>query len=112
MARTKADKTPKPATAKRVRKRTSAAKLVTTPPAPSTAKGTAKVRKTVTLDSDVVAELERRGGSASAQLNEFARRCLDWDKRQEQILAMVVEYEAEFGEIPEADVQRWEEILS
>lgn len=71
-----------------------------------------KARRTVTLDMDVVAELESRDGSVSAQLNEWARRGMEWDQRQAQILELVAEYEAEFGEIDEADVKRWEEVLS
>lgn len=80
----------------------------------STASGriVTKARRTVTLDIEVVAELERRGGSVSAQLNEWARQGMQWDQRQAQILELVAEYEAEFGAIDEADVARWEERLA
>lgn len=71
-----------------------------------------KARKTITLDEDVLRELESRDGSVSAQVNEFVIQGLEWERRQEQIFEMVAEYEAEFGLISEDEVEEWEQILA
>lgn len=71
-----------------------------------------KVRKTVTLDANVLLELESRDGSVSAQVNEFVIQGLEWERRQAQIFELVAEYEAEFGFITEDEVEEWEQILA
>gem|GEM_PF-3590476 len=71
-----------------------------------------KVRKTVTLDANVLLELESRDGSVSAQVNEFVIQGLEWERRREQIFELVAEYEAEFGVISEDEVEEWEQILA
>lgn len=71
-----------------------------------------KARKTITLDEDVLHELESREGSVSAQINEFVKQGLDWERRQAQIMELVAEYEAEFGVISDSAVAEWERRLA
>lgn len=71
-----------------------------------------KARKTITLDANVLLELESRGGSVSAQINEFVKQGLEWESRQAQIFELVAEYEAAFGLITEEETEEWEKILA
>ena len=73
----------------------------------SRAKGRTKVRKTLTLDPELVMAFGDAEGGLSAAVNAALREHLARMERQDALAARVAELEAEYGPADRAEVERF-----
>lgn len=73
---------------------------------------TAKRKVSVSLDDDLVAELETGGETLSSQVNEAVRNELERRRRQRLLDAMVDELDAAHGKPDEKLVQKYRDLLA
>ena len=66
---------------------------------------TAKRKISVSLDQELVSELERSSESLSAQVNTAVRKTLEHRRRQRLLAELLDGLDAEFGPVDEALVQ-------
>jgi post-segregation antitoxin (ccd killing protein) len=71
----------------------------------------AKRKLSVSLDEDLVAELEAVGQSISAQINVAVRAELERRRRQRLLAELLDRLDAEHGPVEEALVQKYVELL-
>lgn len=72
---------------------------------------TAKRKISVSLDEDLVAELDKRGGSLSAQVNAAVRETLAHQSRQRRLAELLDTLDAEEGPVDETLVERFKRLL-
>ncbi|HET8929670.1 MAG TPA: hypothetical protein VFN21_03330 [Acidimicrobiales bacterium] len=70
-----------------------------------------KVRKTLTLDPDVVASFGDDAGALSATVNTVLREEMLRRSRRAALVAFVAELDAEYGEPDRAEVDRFRRAL-
>lgn len=73
---------------------------------------TSKVRKTLTLDPEVVETFGQDPSALSATVNLILREEMDRRTRRTALAAFVAELDAEFGEPDASDVERFRRALA
>lgn len=71
----------------------------------------AKKKVSVSLDSDLVAELARGDEALSRQVNDAVRDALARQRRQRLLADLLAELDAKHGPIPRALIAKYEAIL-
>jgi len=71
----------------------------------------AKRKVSISLDEDLVAELEAAGHSLSAQVNEAMREELERRRRERLLVELVDQLDAELGPVDEALVEKYVRLL-
>ena len=71
----------------------------------------AKRKLSISLDEDLVAELESYGQSVSAQINAAVRLELKRRRRQAQLAELLDQLDSEHGPVPEELIEKYEELL-
>jgi metal-responsive CopG/Arc/MetJ family transcriptional regulator len=72
---------------------------------------TAKRKISVSLDADLVSELEAAGEALSGQVNEAVRAALERRRRQRLLMALLGELDRRHGPVPEKLVAKYEGLL-
>jgi antitoxin CcdA len=72
---------------------------------------TAKRKVSVSLDEDLVEELEREDQGLSAQVNQALRAELDRRRRNRLLVELLDQLDAEHGPVDESLVQKYVELL-
>jgi metal-responsive CopG/Arc/MetJ family transcriptional regulator len=70
-----------------------------------------KRKVSISLDEDLVEELEREGQSLSAQVNGAVRAELEYRRRQRLLVEMLDGLDAENGPVEESLVEKYVELL-
>lgn len=71
----------------------------------------AKRKISVSLDDDLVEELERGGEPLSKQVNDAIREALERRRRQRRLGELLATLDAKHGPVPERLVRKYESIL-
>jgi metal-responsive CopG/Arc/MetJ family transcriptional regulator len=71
----------------------------------------AKRKISVSLDADLVAELEAAGEALSGQVNEAIRAALERRRRQRLLMDLLGELDGRHGPVPERLVAKYEGLL-
>lgn len=74
-----------------------------------------KRKVTVSVDDDALTQVEESGRAApslSAYVNQLVLDDLAMDRQRKQILEIVADYEARFGEVSADRVEYYEELLA
>ncbi len=72
----------------------------------------AKRKISVSLDEDLVAELESEGEGLSQQINDALRETLDRRRRQRLLERLLRDLDARDGRLPKSLVEKYEELLA
>lgn len=70
-----------------------------------------KRKVSISLDEDLVAELEATGQSLSAQVNAAMREDLERRRRERLLVELVDQLDAELGPVDEALVEKYVRLL-
>ena len=76
------------------------------------AKSQAKRKVSITLDADLVAEMEAAGEPLSTQVNQALRAEVERRARERRLDDFLTQLEAEHGPVDEKLLARWTELLS
>ncbi|HZF11155.1 MAG TPA: type II toxin-antitoxin system CcdA family antitoxin [Thermoanaerobaculia bacterium] len=71
----------------------------------------AKRKVSISLDEDLVEELEREGQALSAQVNVAVRAELEHRRRQRLLVELLDQLDAEHGPVDEALVEKYVRLL-
>lgn len=72
----------------------------------------AKRKISISLDEDLVEELEREGQALSAQVNVAVRAELEHRRRQRLLVELLDQLDAELGPVEEALVEKYVRLLA
>lgn len=71
----------------------------------------AKRKVSISLDEDLVEELEREGQALSAQINVAVRQELEHRQRQRLLVELLDQLDAEHGPVDESRVEKYVRLL-